>query len=61
MYHLMYTIPIQKLSNSRLSDHFWGVFLVISEVLYSENSDFQELSILDENYAFYNFECHRYT
>ena len=49
------------MSKSQLSDRFFGLFLVISEVLYSENSDFQELSILDENYAFYNFECHRYT
>ena len=46
------------LKKLRLSDRFFGIFLVISEVLYSENSD---LSILGENYAFYHFVCHRYT
>ena len=35
-----------------LSDRFFGLFLVISEVLYSENGDFQELSVFGENYAF---------
>ena len=27
---------------------------------WSENSDFQDLSVLGENYAFYHFVCHRY-
>ena len=40
---------------------FFGLFLVISEVLYSENSGFQYLSVLGENYAFYHFVCHRHT
>ena len=52
---------LKKLRKSRLSDRFFGLFLVISEVLYSENSDFQDLSVLGENYAFYHFVCHRYT
>ena len=36
----------KNLSKSRLSDWFFGLFLVISEVLNSENSDFQDLSVL---------------
>ena len=44
----------KKLSKSRLSDPFLGLFLVIFEVLYSENSDFQDFSVLGENYAFYH-------
>ena len=44
-----------------MRDRFFEVFLVISEVLYSENNDFQDLSALGENYAFYHFVCHKYT
>ena len=55
------SIPYQlkQLSKSRL--FLWAIFgLVISEVLFSENSNFQDLSVLGENYAFYHFLCHRY-
>ena len=51
----------KNLRKSRLSDRFFGLFLVISEVLYSKNSDFEAFSVLGENYAFYHFVCHRYT
>ena len=52
---------LKKLSKSRLRDRFLGLFLVISEVLYSENSDFQDLRFLGDFYVFYHFVCHRYT
>ena len=58
-----FNIPylFKKLSKSRLSDRFFGLFLVISEVLYSENSNFQDFSVLGENYVFYHLVCHRYS
>ena len=49
------------MSKSRLSDWFFGLFLVIYEVLYNENSDFQDLSVLGEFYVFYHFVCHKCT
>ena len=40
----------KKLRKSRLSDRFFKLFLVISDVLYSENSDFQDLIVLGDFY-----------
>ena len=34
---------------------------MISEVLYSEISDFQNLSVLGDFYSLYHFVSHRYT
>ena len=51
----MYTIPIKKIEQIAMSDRFFGLFLVISEVLYSKNSDFQDLSVLVDFYALYHF------
>ena len=51
--------------NLQLIDRFLGVFLVIFEVrrsgLYTEISDFQNLSVLNDFYALHHFVCHKYT
>ena len=47
---------MKKLSKLRLSDRFLGL-----EVLYSENRDFQDLSVLGEFYVFYHLVYHIYT
>ena len=51
----------KKISKSRLSDRFFGLYLVTFEVLHSENSDFKDLSVFGDYYVFYHFVCHRYT
>ena len=55
---------MKNLSKLRLSDQFFGLYLVISEVGspdYSESSNFQDLSVVGDFYALYHFVCHRYT
>ena len=57
--HLIYTIPIKKLSKSRLSDPFLGLFLVISEIGRLQGN--QILSVLGDFNALNHFVCHRYS
>ena len=61
----MYTISRKKLSKSRLSDRFFWLFLVISEVgspdYIAKLAIFQKLSVLGDFYALNHFVCHRYT
>ena len=60
-YHPKYTIPIQKIEKFAIEWSVFGLFLMISEVLYSESRNFQDLIVLGENYAFYHFVCHIYS
>ena len=55
-YHLLYTIPIQKLSKSRLSDRlFFWLFLVISEV---GSPDYIAKSAIFKIWAFWVISMH---
>ena len=61
----MYTISRKKMSKSRLSDRFFWLFLVITEVgipdYIAKLAIFQSLSVLGDFYALNHFVCHRYT
>ena len=58
IHHLLYSIPIQKLSKWRLSDRFFFAIFGREPRLYSEISDFQNLSVLGDFYASYHLVCH---
>ena len=56
----MYHTYLNKIEQISIELSVFGLFLVISEVLHSENSNFQDLSVLGDFYVFYHFVCHRY-